>query len=220
MVGVFSFLWKWISNSLHFKSGYSKRNGAIAGAIAGLAVLIEIPENRLVIAQQFFMRAMQGGKNALKQRKLWSFTHGDTLLFSIAVASIMYAYTMHPSTIPKEYYNWIVQHGRVPRVMVELNRANTQAIQKGIRKADITRAERAMDIVGAHPVNRKRMYDYIAKYGYMPHVPCACLHAKNVNCTQYCASVWYKTFLDMIPVYFSLNIVPALVFKLQALRKE
>jgi hypothetical protein len=88
MLAAFTFVWKFLSNSLYLYSGeHRKRQGAISGALAGLAVLIESPENRTTIAQQFSMRALQGGKNALKQRQLLRIPHGDTVLFSIAVAS-------------------------------------------------------------------------------------------------------------------------------------
>jgi hypothetical protein len=221
MIGMFSFLWKLVSNCLHFgTNSYSKRNGAIAGAIAGLALLIETPENRVTIAQQFFMRSMQAGKNALKQRRLFSFTHGDTLLFSVAVASIMYAYTMHPSTIPREYYSWIVQHGRVPKVMLELNRSNTVAVNRGIQKVDVNQVTHALKTIKATPENVQKTFDYIKKYGYMPHVPCSCVHGRETSCTIYCVSVWYRTFIDMVPVYLSLNAVPTLVFKLKSVLQK
>ncbi|KAJ1343033.1 hypothetical protein BSLG_002059 [Batrachochytrium salamandrivorans] len=119
MVGSFSFIWKLINNSLtRYRSvscppntpmspattaRLSKTNGAIAGAVAGLAILFETPDNRIAYSQQFFMRSMQAGYNALSSREIFVFPHGDTILFSIACGSIMYAYVMHPTTIPKSY---------------------------------------------------------------------------------------------------------------------
>ena len=71
MIGGFTFIWKFISNYLAFVQGkHTKRQGAIAGFLAGLAILFETEENRIGYAQQFFMRSMQSGKNALKQRKV------------------------------------------------------------------------------------------------------------------------------------------------------
>lgn len=225
MIASFSLTWKLISNFLHFKTKKNlKRNGALAGAIAGLAVLIESPENRVAIAQQFSMRALQGAKNALKQRKLFSMPHGDTLLFSLAVASIMYAYTMHPETIPRECmhfltvdYNWIVQHGRVPKVIVELNRENTKGHQAGYFPANIEGLKAAMVKTHATPENTKRLFDYIdANNGIAPNLPCSAIHARENSCIKYQAGVWYKTFLEMSPVYFSLNAVPTLLFKFKS----
>ncbi|KAJ3321084.1 hypothetical protein HDV06_004642 [Boothiomyces sp. JEL0866] len=218
MIASFSLTWKLISNFLYFKTKKNlKRNGALAGAIAGLSVLIESPENRVAIAQQFSMRALQGAKNALKQRKLFSMPHGDTLLFSLAVASIMYAYTMHPDTIPREYYSWIVQHGRVPKVIVELNRENTKGHQAGYFPANIEALKAAMIKTHATPENTKKLFDYIkANNGIAPNLPCSAIHARENSCVKYQAGVWYKTFLEMSPVYFSLNAVPTLLFKFKS----
>ncbi|KAJ3272813.1 hypothetical protein HDV01_005241 [Terramyces sp. JEL0728] len=218
MIASFSLTWKLISNILHFKTKKNlKRNGAFAGAIAGLAVLIESPENRVAIAQQFSMRALQGAKNALKQRNLFSMPHGDTLLFSLAVASIMYAYTMHPETIPREYYSWIVQHGRVPKVIVELNRENTKGNQAGYFPANIEALKAALVKTHATPENTKSLFEYIKENnGIAPHLPCSAIHARENSCVKYQAGVWYKTFLEMSPVYFSLNAVPTLLFKFKS----
>ncbi|KAJ3359993.1 hypothetical protein HDU91_004755 [Kappamyces sp. JEL0680] len=211
MIGVFSFLFKLISNGLFYsRKEHSKRNGAIAGAIAGLAVLIETPENRITISQQFFMRAMQAGKNALKQRQLFSFPHGDTFLFSLAVASIMYAYTMWPATIPKAYYSWIVQHGRVPKAMVELNRANTFTHER------LDLDQLVGSVARFHPTieNQERLVKYYEQHhGLLPSIPCCALHPQSNRCSWYCCSVWFKTFLDMLPVYGALNVIPLVVLK-------
>ncbi|KAG0285214.1 hypothetical protein BGZ98_005608, partial [Dissophora globulifera] len=55
--GAFSFLWKFVNNGLRLYRGQDDRiNGAVAGAIAGLAVLIESHERRVAFAQQMFIR--------------------------------------------------------------------------------------------------------------------------------------------------------------------
>lgn len=220
MLGCFSFLHKVISNGLLFSTGvYNKRNSAIAGAIASLAVLIETPANRVTIAQQFTMRAIQGGKNALKQRNLFHFSHADTLAFAASAASIMYAYTNYPQSIPRAYYEWVVQHGRVPRAMVELNRLNSQAAQKGIMKT-YSAADLLQAIEKFNPTNenKKRLVLYLTEHSQrLPSVPCSMLHPPSNSCLFYCFSVWIKTFLDMIPVYASLNFIPQLILKTQNL---
>lgn len=101
--GLFSFIWKLVNNTLAFnRKRDGKLNSAIAGGIAGLAILVETRENRVDIAQQLLARSMQAGYNALHTRQLLTLPHGDSFLFAISTASILYAYTMHPYTIPKE----------------------------------------------------------------------------------------------------------------------
>jgi hypothetical protein len=218
MIGLFSFLFKAISNSLYFISKkHSKRHGAVAGAIAGLAVLVESPENRVSISQQFFMRAMQAGKNALKQRRLLSFPHGDTMLFSVAVASIMYAYTMYPDTIPRAYYSWIVQHGRVPKPIVELNRLNSLSKPK-LRLDNLLSTVEKLHITDSNKAQLIEFYD--KHHGFLPNIPCSAIHPQSSSCGYYCLSVCFKTFLDMIPVYGALNVIPLVVLKTRYLIDE
>lgn len=94
MLSSFSFLFKLISNSLLFyRKKYDKKNGAIAGGVAGLAILWESKGNRIAISQQFFFRALLASKNALKQRYLLDLPYGDAFLFGISCASIMVKFT-------------------------------------------------------------------------------------------------------------------------------
>ena len=101
MIGFFSFIWKFITNLLlYYSKKPSKIHGAIGGGIAGLSILFEKRSTRIVLSQQFFVRSMQASYNILKSRQLFSFSHGDSLLFCLSCASIMYAYVMQPDTIP------------------------------------------------------------------------------------------------------------------------
>jgi hypothetical protein len=114
MVGLFSFTWKFLNNILCYskkKTTYGKSNGAIAGAVAGLAVIVETRSNRIAVAQQLSVRSLQAGYNALKYRNVIHLKHGDTFLFALACASISYAYVMYEKTMPKEYYNWMLGTG-------------------------------------------------------------------------------------------------------------
>ena len=220
MLGSFSFIHKFLSNSLLLKTGnYNKRNSAIAGAIASLSLLIETPVNRVTIAQQFSMRAIQAGKNALKQRNLFHFAHADTLAFAAAAASIMYAYTNYPQSIPRSYYEWVVQHGRVPKAMVELNRLNSHAAHKGTMKTySATDLLQTIEKFNPTRESKKKLVAYLKEHSQrLPSVPCCMLHSSSNSCSIYCVSVWIKTFADMLPVYLSLNFIPQLILKTQNL---
>lgn len=93
MIGIFSFLWKLVNNTLMlYRRGdrrQSKMNGAISGFIAGIAVLVERRDNRIAVAQQLFFRSTYAGYNALKTRSIVSFPYGDALVFAISCGSIM-----------------------------------------------------------------------------------------------------------------------------------
>ncbi|KAJ3356996.1 hypothetical protein HDU83_009166 [Entophlyctis luteolus] len=249
MVGSFALVWRLIGGSLVlaerdptsavpvFLRQVLARKGAIpfvAGTLAGLSVLFETYENRLTVMQQFGVRAAQAVCNVLSARNLINFTHGDTLAFSFACASIMYAYVMAPDTIPKEYNNWIIKTGEVTfddirQKFVQTGRVTTQSL--AISRQNV-RAQEFSSTVPA--VSIDEMYDCINKYGRsntltalqslsdyydknvdssgtLPIVPCAVIHPAESNCTKYNTILFFKILGDIAPVYAALNFVP-LVF--------
>ncbi|KAH6584679.1 hypothetical protein BASA61_007325 [Batrachochytrium salamandrivorans] len=231
MVGSFSFIWKLINNSLtRYRSvscppntpmspattaRLSKTNGAIAGAVAGLAILFETPDNRIAYSQQFFMRSMQAGYNALSSREIFVFPHGDTILFSIACGSIMYAYVMHPTTIPKSYYSWMVKTARVPGDILDFHRINVKNWES---QTDLVVSTSKIDTLlkkfNANKDARPFLMSYLDGHnGTMPTCPCKLLHPSDILCARYGALLWVKVFWGILPVHGSLNGVPLLLLK-------
>lgn len=45
--------------------------------------------------------------------------HGDTLLFAISSAQIMYAYVLRPNTLPPSYYRFIRETGPIPEFQLQ-----------------------------------------------------------------------------------------------------
>ncbi|KAJ3272627.1 hypothetical protein HDV01_005374 [Terramyces sp. JEL0728] len=215
MIGLFSFIWKTVSNSLAYIEGkHTKRQGAIAGFLAGLAILCETKENRIGYTQQFFMRSMQAGKNALKQRKFPTVPHGDTLLFSFACAQILYSYAFRPLTLPKEYYSFMIKTARVPKQSLVTQAAHIRKLES-IGEYNVGDTfTKTMKELGATKGNMQRLQDYLTKFnGKMPGIPCLIYHPKEDSCISCSAKKWYQVFMQMTPVYLSLNIVPVLVLK-------
>jgi hypothetical protein len=180
MIGSYTFLWKLISNTLHYHSGkISKTNGFIAGAVASSAMLFETKENRIGYAQQFFMRAMQAGKNALKYRNIWTVPHGDTILFCFSCASILYAYAYKPHTIPKEYYRWMIGKAQVPKACLieHAKHKNAQDLLGTMAKVNIESLSSALDGERITMQNREKVFGYIKNHGgAMPGTPCGIFH--------------------------------------------
>ncbi|KAJ3259977.1 hypothetical protein HK103_001487 [Boothiomyces macroporosus] len=215
MIGLFSFIWKLVSNSLAFIEGkHTKRQGAIAGFLAGFAILCESKENRVGYTQQFFMRSMQAGKNALKQRQFPTVPHGDTLLFSLACAQILYSYAFRPQTLPREYYSFMLKTARVPKQSLLTQAAHIRKREAIGEYAVGDTFTKAMEELGATKGNMQRLQDYISRFnGEMPGIPCLIYHPKEDSCVKCSTTKWYQVFMQMTPVYLSLNIVPVLVLK-------
>ncbi|KAI8903202.1 hypothetical protein EDD86DRAFT_250607 [Gorgonomyces haynaldii] len=223
MVGLYSFLWKLCNYLLNFYRGNtkpSKLNGAIAGGVAGLSVLVEDKTTRVAIAQQFSMRALQAGYNALEARKLYSFPHGDAILFGLACGSILYAYVMHPNTIPREYYTWMAKTSDVPIPMLEAYRDNLNRWMEDNKEANLPLWEQSFDKIHAHPQAMEIMTKYTnAHNGQMPMAPCVLSHPHSIACVPYWFTAFYKAASSMVPVYLSVNTIPLLLFKPQVFRQ-
>lgn len=84
----------------------------VAGALAGgFGVMFEKKGRRVTIAQQLFVRGLQGSYNALSTRHNIKIPHGDVLVFSLCCGQIMYGFLLRPDTIPPSYSAWFVaQH--------------------------------------------------------------------------------------------------------------
>ncbi|KAJ3337867.1 hypothetical protein HDU91_001361, partial [Kappamyces sp. JEL0680] len=225
MIGSFTFLWKFINNVLYLRAGrLTKRNGAIAGAVAGLSLLFETKENRIGYAQQFFFRSMQAGKNALKHREIWTLPHGDSILFCIATASILYAYCFRPDTIPRGYYSWMKARARVPAPVLQQHCSHVAAIEKHQSQyfdIDLPKYKALLDTTKASPRNRELFFKYLADHdGKMPGFPCSLYHPTSDGCTIHFARLWSKIFTEMLPVYFSLSAIPMLALNPNKLLKN
>ncbi|KAJ3324637.1 hypothetical protein HDV06_006530 [Boothiomyces sp. JEL0866] len=178
-----------MSNTLQYVEGrHSKRQGAIAGFFAGFAILFESRQNRIGFTQQFFMRSMQAGKNALKQRNIPTLPHGDTIL---------------TAKVPKQFL--VSQAGHLYKM-----RSLTY-------KADDTMVN-TLESLGGTARNIQRLKDHISTYGgRMTALPCCIYHPKDDSCVK-CATVkWAAVYRQMAPVYFTLNMVPLLVLKTKQL---
>ncbi|KAF9546269.1 hypothetical protein EC957_009882 [Mortierella hygrophila] len=208
--GVFSFLWKFVNNGLRLHRGKDDRiNGAVAGAIAGLAILIESHERRVSFAQQMLIRAGQGVYNAGKHRGLFSFRHGDAALFALACGQVMYAYTMQPDSIPPEYLKFMINAARVPAEALSFNRARVRGFP-----IDVSQVQA---FVQRFKPTAKSVETVSKLTEYTDLIPCAVLHPSYDSCKVNNAERFYQVTKNILPVYATLNFVPLLVLRMKRL---
>lgn len=89
-------------------------HSAIGGFLAGFSLLFMAKSWHRTLALYMATRAVQCWYNYNKARGHFHFwgsdwNHGDSLLFIVASAQIMYAYVMRPETLPPSYYRFIVK---------------------------------------------------------------------------------------------------------------
>ncbi|KAF9433533.1 hypothetical protein BGZ76_009312 [Entomortierella beljakovae] len=211
--GMFSFLWKLVNNGLKLFRGKDDRiNGAVAGAIAGLSILIESPERRVSFAQTMLVRAGQGVYNAGKYRGVFSFRYGDALLFALACGQIQYAYTIQPKSIPPEYLKFIINTAKVPVEALAFNRAHVRGFP-----VDVSEVVQMVKKYRGTP-NNIEIASKLTEYP--PVIPCAVIHPHMDSCSEYNVKRFIEVTREILPVYATLNFVPLLVLRLKKLMQD
>ncbi len=66
----------------------------VAGAVSALALLVETKDMRISLAQQLFVRGLEGSYNLAQSRGLVNIPHGSVIVFGIACGQIMYAWVV------------------------------------------------------------------------------------------------------------------------------
>ncbi|KAF9175578.1 hypothetical protein BGX21_004852 [Mortierella sp. AD011] len=211
--GAFSFLWKFVNNGLRLYRGKDDRlNGAIAGAIAGLSILIESHDRRVTFAQTMLIRAGQGVYNAGKHRGVFSFRHGDALLFALACGQVMYAYTIQPQSIPPEYLKFMVNTARVPTEALAFNRLRVRGFPLDLHEVT--------DMVKRYKATPKALETVAELTEFTKIVPCAVIHPHVDSCRMNNFVRFWEVTRGILPVYATLNFVPLLVLRAKKLMTD
>lgn len=189
-------------------------NSLISGALSGLPLLFQEKENRRTPALYLLTRLAQCIYNELKRRNMWHFwgsdwAHGDSLLFILTSAQIMYAYVMRPETLPPSYYKFIVRSGPIDECVLE-----------GVRRSNRNK-----------PIDVQTLVDYVTKLGtpatiahamgflkshpdgLLPVIPCSILHPRTSSCVGHNINTFLSTSKKTLPIYATLTFVPMIVLQ-------
>ncbi|KAH9833869.1 uncharacterized protein C8Q71DRAFT_179302 [Rhodofomes roseus] len=199
---------------------YSVLAGSAAGAIA---VCFEKKSRRVAIAQQMFVRGLQGSFNAFSEKHGVSIPHGDVLVFGLCCGQIMYAWLVRPETLDRGYDIWISTASKclpetvaVARDFVQRGVFNVQDMQKLIARPDTT------------PANRATLLARIAQATAPPpaqsfgpgFVPCAALHPWNDSHVLTQVERFVDVFRWMLPIYGALHVIPMLLFRRKRVMRD
>ncbi|PRQ59716.1 putative transmembrane protein [Rosa chinensis] len=182
-------------------------NAILAGSIAGLSILaLDDSNRRRTLSLYLLARVAQSAYNSAKSKNKFHFwgshwRHGDSLLFSIACAQVMYAFVMRPESLPKSYHEFIQKTGPV-----------AQPVYKAVREC-----------CRGYRVDIASLADYLAEKGrsdikleeFPSILPCSVIHPHTNSCLVHNATATSATFRKTFPLYFSLTFVPFVVLRLQ-----
>ncbi|CAK9188028.1 unnamed protein product [Ilex paraguariensis] len=183
-------------------------NAFLAGSVAGLSILaLDDSNRRRTLALYLLARLAQCAYNSAKSKNkfhLWGshWSHGDSLLFALSCAQVMYAFVMRPESLPKSYQDFIQKTGPV-----------AQPVYKAVR--DCCRGS-PVDVtsLSAYLANR-RNFNSVKLEEFPSIIPCSIIHPDTKSCLAHNANAASATFRKTFPLYFSLTFVPFVVLRLQ-----
>ncbi|KAF8837288.1 hypothetical protein BDN67DRAFT_973164 [Paxillus ammoniavirescens] len=193
-------------------------HAVVAGAIAGgVAVMFEKRSRRVTIAQQLFVRGLQGSYTAFTSKRGIHLPNGDVLVFCLCCAQIAYALFSRPETLPRSYTTWLVTASGAPVPAVEMvrdiNRTGTFNV------GDLDKILRREDLI---PVNRTAILARKAlatstppNFG-PPYPPCGAVHPWVESCMAVPLPRLWVVFKWAFPIYGALHFIPMVLFKRSA----
>ncbi|KZP14376.1 hypothetical protein FIBSPDRAFT_1048814 [Athelia psychrophila] len=191
---------------------------ALAGSLAGgVAILCEKKNNRLGVAQQMFVRGLQGSYNAFSTKHGFSIPYGDTVVFALCCGQIMYGFLLSPEILPPAYQSWINAAGNVPVPAVSLNHS---LVRKGLfNPADV---DKLLQTPTLTPHNRTALLAYRALSAApgRPVAPCFAVHPTVDSCRAVVPIRFAEVFRWMLPVYGALHFVPLVLFRWRLFLKD
>ncbi|KAF8627859.1 hypothetical protein AX15_004206 [Amanita polypyramis BW_CC] len=201
-------------------------HAALAGAIAGgLAIIWEKRSRREIIAQQLFVRGLQGSYNSFTTKHNIRVPHGDVLVFSLACSQIMYAFLLRPDTLSRPYRSWISEASKVPPECIRMNLGLVKNNTFDVRDLDQICAK--PDITPTNLTDLKTLRDqffsspptdtslYYPRYG-----PCSAVHPALSSCMSVPLDRFFAVFKWMLPIYSALHFAPAILFKWKAFTQD
>ncbi|KAF7791769.1 hypothetical protein EIP86_002793 [Pleurotus ostreatoroseus] len=197
---------------------YSVVAGALAG---GLAILCEKEGRRTGIAQQMFVRGLQGSYNAFSDKHGIRIPHGEAIVFSLCCGQILYAFLLRPDTLDRSYVNWIQEAGKIPRESVSMNRDLVREHRFKMSDLDGMLARKDLTPLNRSVLEARKARASLPIPQYGPYyVPCETCHPPLESCMVASFDRFYRVFRWMLPIYGALHLIPTLLFKRKTVMKD
>ncbi|KAJ7496788.1 hypothetical protein FB451DRAFT_1208789 [Mycena latifolia] len=201
------------AHMVHVRQRARRWHSALAGVISGgFAIFWEKPSRRAVIAQQVFVRGLQGTYNSLSDKWGISIPYGAVIVFSLACGQIMYAFFLRPDTLPRSYVNWMQEASKTP---ADAFRFNLKGVQENV--VDIPALDSLIARPNVTPTNLSALLllrDRAVAGAAVPrYIPCCGLHSEATSCWTGALFKFIRVARWTLPIYSTLHFVPTVLFR-------
>lgn len=196
---------------------YSMFAGALAG---GLAVMFEKRSRRAVIAQQLFVRGLQGSYNAFASKHNFHIPNGEVVMFCLCCTQIVYALFARPDTLPRSYTTWLITASGAPsnalKMVQDINQTGAFDVQ------DLNKILTREDVIPANKVTllARRALATNSPPDFGPYPPCSAVHPWVESCTYVPLPRFVTVFKWAFPIYGALHFIPMVLFRRHAFFKN
>lgn len=185
---------------------YRKRtdswNAFIAGGISSLSLMMEECETRWVLAQYLLVRALGCAWSNFQSKypQVAPYTrHGDALIFALCSGQAVYNFVVRPDTVDPAYKQFLTNVTQMDPLAIDLfrSRIRTGRIDKALLgKLAAVRGISILQGIGPSHGN----------------ISCDLIHPGR-TCWNRIFWVLYANFKMVFPMYFSLHLIPPLLFR-------
>lgn len=188
----------------------SSWNAFLAGAIASISLVSERESTRWILAQYLAVRAIGSAtSNALvKYPRLAKCTSkwGDAAIFGICAGQAVYSFVVRPDTVDPTYKAFLTQVTHMPLETIEL-------FQNRFKTGKVDPSRLALLLSRICPRDPSRIDRYLDG-----KLTCELIHPDQ-PCWLRVPWIFYANFRVVFPMYFSLHLIPTLLFHPGAIRK-
>ncbi|PWN35689.1 uncharacterized protein FA14DRAFT_145616 [Meira miltonrushii] len=216
----------------------------LAGAVSGLAILVERKDSRIGLAQQLVVRGLEGTYNNAHSKGLISIPNGAVLTFGLACGQIMYAWLNKPETLPRGYISWITQASHISPTALPIHRdsmngktASVDTIKSFFPGGELpaptisssgreifpniaANKQNRRGIVGSNVKRIRDMIEQVKNGKVYDHVPCEVVHPWESSHLWSPVDRFLEVTRWILPVYMTLHFVPAIFLRMRAFRKD
>lgn len=197
------------------------QSSLFAGGIASLSFLVMSGEEasfRWNLAEYVAVRSLQCLYNHFirvhPQFKPFSY-YGDVLLFALSSAQLLYGYFVRPGSLDPDYRGFIERlTTRTDKAIVEANRQFLRENTGILKGTDLLNL--ALLVENVHSIQPSELPEQLKmnllENSHICSFPCSVLHFKE-TCYERIFNIWSLIFKQSIPMYFSLHLIPKLLFK-------
>lgn len=146
--------------------------------------------------------------------------HGDSLLFVVSCAQVMYAYVMRPETLPPSYFSFMLRTAPIDKNILKC----VQLANRNI-PFDINTIQQYANKVTPNNYTVPNIADILQPYltssaTALPAIlPCSCIHPQCPSCSRMFIYSIIRAAKSVAPVYISLTFVPMIFLQFWSLMR-